>query len=202
MVAHSDTRPDQPGHRGFQALACYPNRKNRARLPSLVPFRQAFLTLLQRSAPESSPRKNSRVVPTLRLTALRARCPVLGDDDLGPNEGRYVAMTALVSSDRNRSTGTRPRLRARGPGLGKAFAKAQLSAGTPLPHQGCVFLSVNDRDKPAALEVARSFHQAGFQLVATPAPPPRPSPAAAAPSASGHSSKSTPVGRPLRPRRA
>jgi len=76
-------------------------------------------------------------------------------------------MTALVSSDRNRSTGTRPRLRARGPGLGKAFAKAQLSAGTPLPHQGCVFLSVNDRDKPAALEVARSFHQAGFQLVAT-----------------------------------
>jgi carbamoyl-phosphate synthase large subunit len=54
-----------------------------------------------------------------------------------------------------------------GDDFGEAFLKAQLSAGTPLPHQGCVFLSVNDRDKPAAVEVARSFAQAGFQLVAT-----------------------------------
>jgi carbamoyl-phosphate synthase large subunit len=54
-----------------------------------------------------------------------------------------------------------------GQSFGEAFAKAQLSAGTPLPERGCVFLSVNDRDKPAAVEVARSFAQLGFQLVAT-----------------------------------
>jgi carbamoyl-phosphate synthase large subunit len=54
-----------------------------------------------------------------------------------------------------------------GEDFGEAFLKAQLSAGTPLPDKGCVFVSVNDRDKPAALEVARSFSQFGFQLVAT-----------------------------------
>jgi len=42
-----------------------------------------------------------------------------------------------------------------------------LSAVTPLPDKGCVFISVNDRDKPAAVEVARSFAQFGFQLAAT-----------------------------------
>jgi carbamoyl-phosphate synthase large subunit len=54
-----------------------------------------------------------------------------------------------------------------GEDFGEAFAKAQLSAGTPLPEKGCVFVSVNDRDKPAAVEVARSFAQFGFQLTAT-----------------------------------
>jgi len=51
--------------------------------------------------------------------------------------------------------------------FGEAFLKAQLSAGTPLPEKGCVFVSVNDRDKPAAVEVARTFAQFGFQLAAT-----------------------------------
>ena len=43
-----------------------------------------------------------------------------------------------------------------GENFGEAFAKAQLSAGTPLPDKGCVFLSVNDHDKPAAVEVAQA----------------------------------------------
>ena len=34
-----------------------------------------------------------------------------------------------------------------GENFGEAFAKAQLSAGTPLPDKGRVFISVNDRDK-------------------------------------------------------
>ena len=51
--------------------------------------------------------------------------------------------------------------------FGEAFAKAQLSAGTPLPDSGSVFISVNDRDKAAAIEVARSFAQIGFQIIAT-----------------------------------
>jgi carbamoyl-phosphate synthase large subunit len=54
-----------------------------------------------------------------------------------------------------------------GENFGEAFAKAQLSAGTPLPARGAVFLSVNDRDKPAAAEIARKFADLGFALFAT-----------------------------------
>ncbi len=54
-----------------------------------------------------------------------------------------------------------------GESFGEAFAKAQLAAGTPIPDQGSLFISVNDRDKPAAVEVAAKFHQLGFQLFAT-----------------------------------
>src|SRR5262245_5940823 len=54
-----------------------------------------------------------------------------------------------------------------GENFGEAFAKAQLSAGAPLPDSGCVFFSVNDRHKPEAVQVARRFAEFGFQLVAT-----------------------------------
>ena len=54
-----------------------------------------------------------------------------------------------------------------GENFGEAFAKAQLSAGTPMPTKGSVFISVNDRDKPAALEVARRLVEFGFSLTAT-----------------------------------
>jgi carbamoyl-phosphate synthase large subunit len=51
--------------------------------------------------------------------------------------------------------------------FGEAFAKAQLSAGTPLPETGTVFISVNDRDKSAAVEAAKSLSEFGYKLVAT-----------------------------------
>jgi carbamoyl-phosphate synthase large subunit len=51
--------------------------------------------------------------------------------------------------------------------FGEAFAKAQLSAGQVLPTSGTVFFSVNDHDKPVAIEVARRYVQLGFHLVAT-----------------------------------
>jgi len=54
-----------------------------------------------------------------------------------------------------------------GENFGEAFAKAQLGAGTPLPEKGTVFISVNDRHKPDAVEVARKLHELGFDLVAT-----------------------------------
>jgi carbamoyl-phosphate synthase large subunit len=54
-----------------------------------------------------------------------------------------------------------------GENFGEAFAKAQLSAGQSLPDAGCVFLSVNDRQKPEAVPIARKFAQLGFSLVAT-----------------------------------
>ncbi|MBI3471205.1 MAG: carbamoyl-phosphate synthase large subunit [Candidatus Solibacter usitatus] len=54
-----------------------------------------------------------------------------------------------------------------GESFGEAFAKAQLSAGTPLPDKGTVFFSVNDRHKAELVTVARRFVDLGFQLVAT-----------------------------------
>ncbi len=54
-----------------------------------------------------------------------------------------------------------------GENFGEAFGKAQLSAGVPLPQAGCVFFSVNDNHKPAALELAKLFAGMGFELAAT-----------------------------------
>jgi carbamoyl-phosphate synthase large subunit len=52
-------------------------------------------------------------------------------------------------------------------GFGAAFLKAQQGAGTRFPREGAVFISVNDQDKRGVLELARSFHEMGFKLVAT-----------------------------------
>jgi carbamoyl-phosphate synthase large subunit len=54
-----------------------------------------------------------------------------------------------------------------GENFGEAFAKAQLSAGTPLPDKGRVFLSVNDRDKAGAVVLAGRFLELGFEIAAT-----------------------------------
>jgi carbamoyl-phosphate synthase large subunit len=54
-----------------------------------------------------------------------------------------------------------------GENFGEAFAKAQLSAGSPLPSDGTVFISVSDRHKAEATEVAKRFAELGYQLAAT-----------------------------------
>jgi carbamoyl-phosphate synthase large subunit len=54
-----------------------------------------------------------------------------------------------------------------GENFGEAFSKAQLSAGTPLPTSGTIFISVNDRYKPEIVPVASRFAELGFELVAT-----------------------------------
>ncbi|HSA92994.1 MAG TPA: carbamoyl-phosphate synthase large subunit, partial [Terriglobales bacterium] len=51
--------------------------------------------------------------------------------------------------------------------FGEAFARAQLSAGLTLPTAGTIFLSVTDRDKPAAVPIAQRFSELGFRIVAT-----------------------------------
>src|SRR5215468_4249502 len=51
--------------------------------------------------------------------------------------------------------------------FGEAFAKAQASAGQTLPTTGMVFISVNDRDKAEAVELAKRFVELGFRIVAT-----------------------------------
>ncbi len=48
--------------------------------------------------------------------------------------------------------------------FGLAFAKSQIAAGTRLPSEGTVFLSLADRDKAGGLEAARTFDELGFDL--------------------------------------
>ena len=48
-----------------------------------------------------------------------------------------------------------------------AFAKSQISAFNPLPTEGKVFISVNDRDKERVLHMARQLADMGFTLCAT-----------------------------------
>ena len=50
-----------------------------------------------------------------------------------------------------------------GENFGEAFAKAQLSAGTPLPKKGTVFISVNDRHKPEAVEAGEAIFRVRFR---------------------------------------
>jgi carbamoyl-phosphate synthase large subunit len=51
--------------------------------------------------------------------------------------------------------------------FGKAFYKAELAAGTVLPSEGMVFLSLADQDKPAGLIVAQRLRALGLSIAAT-----------------------------------
>jgi carbamoyl-phosphate synthase large subunit len=51
--------------------------------------------------------------------------------------------------------------------FGEAYAKAQLASGVVLPRQGAALLSVRDRDKDGAVELAKILDARGFDLVAT-----------------------------------
>ncbi|MHC5001352.1 MAG: ATP-binding protein, partial [Planctomycetota bacterium] len=51
--------------------------------------------------------------------------------------------------------------------FGMAYAKSQIAAGTDLPMKGTVFISVKDRDRKRAVEVARNLHKMGFKILAT-----------------------------------
>jgi carbamoyl-phosphate synthase large subunit len=51
--------------------------------------------------------------------------------------------------------------------FGMAYAKSQIAAGTDLPMKGTVFISVKNRDRKRAVEVARKLHERGFKILAT-----------------------------------
>ncbi len=53
------------------------------------------------------------------------------------------------------------------PTFGLAYFKSQVAAQSPLPLEGTIFISVNDGDKPAILETARTFQGLGFRIKAT-----------------------------------
>lgn len=50
---------------------------------------------------------------------------------------------------------------------GEAFYKAQEAAGMKLPLKGKVLISVNRKDKAEVAEVAKHFHECGFEIAAT-----------------------------------
>jgi carbamoyl-phosphate synthase large subunit len=51
--------------------------------------------------------------------------------------------------------------------FGEAYAKAQLASGVVLPVKGTALLSVRDRDKSGAVELAQVLVERGFDIVAT-----------------------------------
>ena len=53
------------------------------------------------------------------------------------------------------------------PSYGEAFYKAQEATGSKLPKGGTVLFSVNSRDKAEVADIAKSFHELGFTIIAT-----------------------------------
>ena len=53
------------------------------------------------------------------------------------------------------------------PDFSAAFYKSQVAAGTLLPTEGGIFLSIHGDDKVKFLPVARKFHEMGFKIYAT-----------------------------------
>ena len=51
--------------------------------------------------------------------------------------------------------------------FGRAFIKAETAAGTTLPVEGMVFLSLNDKDKASGLVVAKRLRELGLGIAAT-----------------------------------
>ena len=51
--------------------------------------------------------------------------------------------------------------------FGKAYIKAQISAGTVLPRSGTAFLSVNQQDKKFVADIAAQLQSMGFKIIAT-----------------------------------
>jgi carbamoyl-phosphate synthase large subunit len=51
--------------------------------------------------------------------------------------------------------------------FGEAYAKAQSASGVTLPTRGVCLLSVRDRDKPGAIELAKMLIARGFEIIAT-----------------------------------
>ena len=52
--------------------------------------------------------------------------------------------------------------------FGTSFAKASMGAGTTLPQQGTVFVSLNDNDKgDRAANIVRMYVRLGFKVIAT-----------------------------------
>ena len=134
---------------------------------------------------EANPRA-SRTVPfaskATGVNLVQAACRVMAGtrvSELGLSEGQSLGDVSVkaavlpfarfpgadpVLGPEMRSTGE---VMASAADLPTAFAKAERAAGRPLPLGGTAFLSVQDADKPAAVDVAARLAELGFGLLAT-----------------------------------
>jgi carbamoyl-phosphate synthase large subunit len=134
---------------------------------------------------EANPRA-SRTVPfvskAIGLPIAKLACRVmlgerLADFDLPADttNGHVCVKEAVLPFDRFAGADSLlgPEMRSTGEVMGiardfpTAFAKAQAAAGSKLPSEGTVFITVADRDKPAATGVAMMLHDLGFEIIAT-----------------------------------
>jgi carbamoyl-phosphate synthase large subunit len=134
---------------------------------------------------EANPRA-SRTVPfvskAIGLPVAKLACRIMlgeriADLDLPADttNGHVCVKEAVLPFDRFVGTDVLlgPEMRSTGEVMGiahdfpTAFAKAQAAAGARLPSSGTVFITVADRDKPAATGIAIQLHDLGFELVAT-----------------------------------
>ncbi|MFN8489829.1 MAG: carbamoyl-phosphate synthase large subunit [Caldilineaceae bacterium] len=76
---------------------------------------------------------------------------------------KFTGIDALLGPEM-RSTGE---VMGHAASFGHAFAKSQLGAGTGLPQDGGVLITVNDYDKGSAVKIARDLHRLGFTIYAT-----------------------------------
>ena len=51
--------------------------------------------------------------------------------------------------------------------MGESFKKASISAGSHIPNEGTIFISVNDADKSDLIPIAKDFIKLGFTIIAT-----------------------------------
>ena len=51
--------------------------------------------------------------------------------------------------------------------FGDAFYKAEEATKVEIPTEGCVLISVSDRDKPELVEIAKGLYDCGFEIMAT-----------------------------------
>ncbi|WP_101843821.1 carbamoyl-phosphate synthase large subunit [Halobacillus sp. Marseille-P3879] len=89
-------------------------------------------------------------------------------------DGVYVKVP-VFSFEKLRSVDTTlgPEMKSTGEVIGydqsleKALYKGMTAAGLKIPTEGSVLLTVADKDKAEMLDIAKTFHQLGFQLIAT-----------------------------------
>jgi carbamoyl-phosphate synthase large subunit len=134
---------------------------------------------------EANPRA-SRTVPfvskAIGLPLAKLACRILLGERIAeldlPREtsnGHVCVKEAVLPFDRFAGADSLlgPEMRSTGEVMGiardfpTAFAKAQAAAGATLPNQGTVFITVADRDKPAATGIASSLLDLGFAIIAT-----------------------------------
>ena len=130
-----------------------------------------------RTVPLVSKVCNIRMVPlatdiiTSELTGRPSPVPSLMEQNI-PNYGVKEAVFPFnmfqevdpVLGPEMRSTGEVLGLSA---SYGEAFYKAQEATQTKLPLEGTVLISVSRKDKPEVVEIAKSFSEDGFKIVAT-----------------------------------